>query len=59
MTSNRSYRLAFSREAALAEIERNKGVQFDPRIADIFIGLFKEEYFQNYFNLVIEPEYFL
>jgi putative nucleotidyltransferase with HDIG domain len=59
MTSNRSYRSAFSREAALAEIERNKGVQFDPRIADIFIGLFKEEYFPYYFSLMIEPEYFL
>jgi putative nucleotidyltransferase with HDIG domain len=59
MTSNRSYRNALSREAALAEIEHNKGVQFDPRIADIFIGLFKEEFFPYYFSLMIEPEYFL
>jgi putative nucleotidyltransferase with HDIG domain len=59
MTSYRPYRSAFSREAALAEIERNKGVQFDPRLADIFIGLFKEEYFPYYFSLMIEPEYFL
>jgi HD-GYP domain-containing protein (c-di-GMP phosphodiesterase class II) len=59
MTSYRPYRSAFSCEAALAEIERNKGTQFDPNIADIFIGLFKEEYFPHYFNLMIEPEYFL
>jgi putative nucleotidyltransferase with HDIG domain len=59
MTSYRPYRSAFSRESALAEIGRNKGVQFDPSIADIFIGLFKEEYFPYYFSLMIEPEYFL
>jgi putative nucleotidyltransferase with HDIG domain len=57
MTSDR--RNAFTYEAALAEIERNKGIQFDPRIANIFIGLFKEESFPYYFNLTMEPEYFL
>ena len=57
MTSDR--RNAFTYEAALAEIKRNKGIQFDPCIADILLGLFKEESFPYYFNLMIEPEYFL
>jgi HD-GYP domain-containing protein (c-di-GMP phosphodiesterase class II) len=39
MTSNRPYRSALSRERALTEIERNKGTQFSPTIADVFIKL--------------------
>jgi HD-GYP domain-containing protein (c-di-GMP phosphodiesterase class II) len=36
MTSDRSYRAAMSREAALAELERNKGRQFCPRVVTVF-----------------------
>jgi diguanylate cyclase (GGDEF)-like protein/PAS domain S-box-containing protein len=39
MTENRPYRKAMTREAALAEIERNAGTQFDPKIAKLFIEL--------------------
>jgi diguanylate cyclase (GGDEF)-like protein/PAS domain S-box-containing protein len=39
MTEDRPYRKAMIREAALAEIERNIGSQFDPEIAKIFIKL--------------------
>ncbi len=39
MTSNRPYRRAMSLKAALAELDRGKGTQFDPELAD----LFKEE----------------
>ena len=37
MTQNRVYRTAISKEAALNEIAKNAGTQFDPEIAHIFI----------------------
>lgn len=37
MTEDRIYRKAMSREAALEEIKRNAGLQFDPYIAQIFV----------------------
>ena len=37
MTSPRPYRQAMSREDALAELEKAKGKQFDPKILEIFI----------------------
>jgi putative nucleotidyltransferase with HDIG domain len=43
MTSPRSYRPAMNREKAIEEIRRNKGAQFNPEIADLFIKLLKEE----------------
>jgi HD-GYP domain-containing protein (c-di-GMP phosphodiesterase class II) len=36
MTSDRPYRPAMSHAAAMAEIKRNRGVQFDPQIVDAF-----------------------
>jgi HD-GYP domain-containing protein (c-di-GMP phosphodiesterase class II) len=43
MTSDRPYRCALSQEAALAEVERCAGTQFDPRIAEVFLELFAEQ----------------
>lgn len=37
MTSERPYRKAMSDKAACTEIERGKGIQFDPEIADTFL----------------------
>ncbi|MEA4890500.1 MAG: PAS domain S-box protein [Clostridiaceae bacterium] len=37
MTQDRSYRKAMSKEAAISEIEKNSGTQFDPEIAGSFI----------------------
>ena len=37
MTSERPYRKAMSVEFACAEVERFKGTQFDPRVADAFL----------------------
>ncbi|HYE83544.1 MAG TPA: HD domain-containing phosphohydrolase [Clostridia bacterium] len=37
MTEDRSYRKAMAKEAAIDEIKRNAGTQFDPEIAKIFI----------------------
>lgn len=38
MTSNRTYRKAMPIEVALAEIRRAAGTQFDPELAEVFIG---------------------
>jgi HD-GYP domain-containing protein (c-di-GMP phosphodiesterase class II) len=43
MTHNRVYRLAMSKKEALTEIRRNKGTQFDPMVAQIFIDLVNVE----------------
>lgn len=43
MTSNRSYRGALSQEKVLGEIEKGKGSQFDPQMADIMIELIKND----------------
>jgi HD-GYP domain-containing protein (c-di-GMP phosphodiesterase class II) len=42
MTSDRPYRPALSHDAAVAEVERCSGSQFDPAIVDIFLELFAE-----------------
>ncbi len=40
--SKRPYKEAMSVEYAVAELENNKGTQFDPEVADTFIALIKE-----------------
>lgn len=37
MTSNRPYRAAMSREAAILELKRGAGTQFDPLVVDAFL----------------------
>ncbi|MDY0002559.1 MAG: HD-GYP domain-containing protein, partial [Polyangia bacterium] len=39
MTSDRPYRPALARTDAIAELVRNKGGQFDPRIVDLFVAI--------------------
>jgi HD-GYP domain-containing protein (c-di-GMP phosphodiesterase class II) len=39
MCSSRSYRKAIPREQVLAEIRRCAGTQFEPRLAEVFVGL--------------------
>jgi HD-GYP domain-containing protein (c-di-GMP phosphodiesterase class II) len=41
MNTNRVYRNRLSKEEIISEIETNKGKQFDPEIADIFLELIK------------------
>lgn len=41
MTSKRPYRVAVSREEALAELQRCSGVQFDPALVTIFVEQMK------------------
>lgn len=43
MASNRSYRNALPQSAVRAEIERCKGTQFDPYIADVMIQMIDED----------------
>ena len=41
--SNRVYRKKLTNEDILEEIEKNKGKQFDPKIADVFLDLIRDE----------------
>jgi len=43
MTAERPYKKALSLKEAIQEIEKNKGTQFDPFLAEIMIGIIKEE----------------
>ncbi len=45
MTSKRVYKDAWKREAALGELKKNSGTQFDPKIIDIFLSLAEAEDF--------------
>ena len=38
MTTERSYRKALAREDAIAELARNRGTQFDPRVVDALVA---------------------
>ena len=43
MASNRSYRNALPQEVVRSEIEKGKGTQFDPRIADVMLQMIDED----------------
>lgn len=47
MLSPRPYRKPLSHAAAINELKKNRGVQFDPRLVDIFIGLIEQEEFSQ------------
>ena len=42
MTTNRVYRKKLPSEVVLSELENNKGTQFDPKVADIMLGLISD-----------------
>jgi HD-GYP domain-containing protein (c-di-GMP phosphodiesterase class II) len=42
MNTNRVYRDRLSKEHIIEEFEKNKGRQFDPKIADIMLRLIKD-----------------
>ena len=44
MTSRRTYRNSLSLDIVIQEIEKNKGSQFDPRIADIFLDILNKHF---------------
>ena len=41
MTTDRVYRKKLSKDTVLQELEKNKGKQFDPHLADVFIGMIR------------------
>jgi HD-GYP domain-containing protein (c-di-GMP phosphodiesterase class II) len=46
MTSHRPYRASLGIEAALEEIEKNKGILYDNTVADACLRLFREKGYQ-------------
>ncbi len=44
MTSKRTYRNALPIDTVIAEIEKCSGTQFDPKIADVFLDILKNDY---------------
>ena len=42
MNTNRVYRNRLKRDEIFAEIENNKGRQFDPEVADVMLRLIRE-----------------
>ena len=44
MTSKRTYRDSLDLQIVIEEIEKNKGKQFDPKIADVFLDILKNHY---------------
>ena len=46
MASHRPYRPALGIGAALEEIARNKGILYDPQVADVCTKLFTEKHFR-------------
>ncbi|MEN6508968.1 MAG: HD domain-containing phosphohydrolase, partial [Smithella sp.] len=46
MASHRPYRPGLGLEAALEEIERNKGITYDDAVADACLRLFRERGYQ-------------
>jgi putative nucleotidyltransferase with HDIG domain len=44
MTSRRVYRDSLPIDVVIAELEKNKGTQFDPEIADAFLDILKNDY---------------
>lgn len=47
MNSNRVYLKKLSREDIINEIERNKGTQFDPAIAEVFLKIIRNGSIDN------------
>ena len=56
MTSDRPYRKGMQVEAAMKELERCKGTQFDPDIVDMFLFLMDSEKKIQYDNTVKKRE---
>lgn len=43
MTSPRAYRPAMSKQEAIAELNKNKGAQFNPKVVDVFLEIMEKD----------------
>jgi len=43
MTSDRPYRPALPRDVAISELKRGAGIQFDPKVVEVFLEVLQEE----------------
>jgi CHASE2 domain-containing sensor protein len=56
LVSKRPYKNAWSREAALAELERGRGRHFEPRLVDAFLTVIEDLFVElDYRNVVARP----
>ncbi|EHQ90809.1 bifunctional diguanylate cyclase/phosphohydrolase [Desulfosporosinus youngiae] len=46
MTNDRPYRMALSRVEAMVELKRGKGIQFDPKLVDLYLEIIKKREFK-------------
>ena len=42
MTSDRAYRKALPLDVVMEEFSENRGIQFDPKMVDVFLEMIKE-----------------
>lgn len=42
MNTNRVYRNKITKEKIISDLEENKGRQFDPKVADVMLGLIRD-----------------
>ncbi len=47
MTSKRIYRDALTEDEALKEVQKCKGTQFDPKIAEIFLSIYRDKFYSG------------
>ena len=52
MIRGRPYRQRLTADAALEEIKKNSGTQFDPKVVKIFQDLYKQKKFRNYLRKI-------
>lgn len=56
MVSDRPYRAGLDRDTALAELEKGKGVQFDPQVVDVFVSIIRSRHSRASGNAEITEE---
>jgi len=53
MTVERPYKKRLPVGEAIAELKRNSGTQFDPKVISAFVGLSKLKKFRKYLSLTV------
>ena len=55
MTSDRPYRKALSYEDAREEISRNSGIQFDPKVVEVFLTILPRDWAEIFRRITDRP----